>query len=61
VRKRGLTAVAGLFRSFGVLPTDDGGQVVWAVLEASRLQPSPGNESGNSRPKPVKAGFLEAI
>jgi hypothetical protein len=30
---RGLTVVAGLTRSFGVLPTADGGKVVWAVLE----------------------------
>jgi hypothetical protein len=34
---RGLTvAVAGLSRTFGVLPTADGGQAVWAVLEAPR-------------------------
>jgi hypothetical protein len=32
---RGLTAVvAGRSRTFGVLPTADGGKVVWAVLEA---------------------------
>lgn len=28
--------VAGLSRAFGVLPTGDGGKVVWAVLEAPR-------------------------
>ena len=33
---RGLTVVAGLSRAFGVLPTADGGKVVWAVLEAPR-------------------------
>jgi hypothetical protein len=33
---RRLTVVAGLSRTFGVLPTDDGGKVVWAVLEAPR-------------------------
>ncbi|MEP7370113.1 MAG: hypothetical protein ABI662_10675 [Dermatophilaceae bacterium] len=32
---RGLSAVAGLSRSFGVLPTHDG-KVVWAVLNAAR-------------------------
>ncbi|HZX97896.1 MAG TPA: ATP-binding protein [Dermatophilaceae bacterium] len=33
---RRLAVVAGLSRTFGVLPTADGGKVVWAVLEASR-------------------------
>jgi hypothetical protein len=33
---RRLTVVAGLSRTFGVLPTSDGGKVVWAVLEAAR-------------------------
>ena len=28
--------VAGLSRAFGVLPTTNGGKVVWAVLEAPR-------------------------
>ena len=36
---RGLTVVAGLSRVFGVLPTNDGGKVVWAVLEAVRSGP----------------------
>src|SRR5665811_1528383 len=31
---RGLTIVAGLSRAFGVLPTADGGKVVWAVFDA---------------------------
>jgi hypothetical protein len=31
---RGLTVVAGLSRVFGVLPTGDGGKVVWAVFDA---------------------------
>jgi hypothetical protein len=35
---RGLNVVAGLSRTFGVLPTDDGGQAVWAVLDAPRPQ-----------------------
>lgn len=37
---RGLTIVAGLSRAFGVLPTADGGKVVWAVLDAPRPRPS---------------------
>jgi len=32
----GLTVVAGLSRCFGVLPTTDGGTLVWAVLDATR-------------------------
>jgi len=37
---RGLIVVAGLSRTFGVIPTADGGKVVWAVLEAPRPRPS---------------------
>jgi hypothetical protein len=33
---RGLTVVAGLSKVFGMMPTGDGGKVVWAVLEAPR-------------------------
>jgi hypothetical protein len=36
----GLTVVAGLSRSFGVLPTTDGGTLVWAVLNATRPSPT---------------------
>ena len=36
---RGLTIIAGLTRAFGVLPTADGGKVVWAVLEAPPSSP----------------------
>jgi hypothetical protein len=39
LRGRGLTVLAGLSRAFGVIPTDDGGKVVWAVLEAPRPRP----------------------
>lgn len=44
---RGLTIVAGLSRAFGVLPTTDGGKVVWAVLDAlqPRSSPSPSHIS----------------
>ena len=37
---RRLTVVAGLSRAFGVMPTDGGGKVVWAVLDAPRPSPS---------------------
>ena len=37
---RGLSAVSGLSRSFGVLPTAENGKVVWAVLYAARPRPS---------------------
>ena len=33
---RRLSVVALLSRAFGVLPTTDGGRVVWAVLNAAR-------------------------
>ena len=36
LRRRGRTVVTALSRTFGVLPTADGGKVVWAVLEAPR-------------------------
>jgi len=35
---RCLSVVAGLSRTFGVMPTADGGKVVWAVLDAPRPQ-----------------------
>jgi hypothetical protein len=40
LRGRARTVVAGLSRAFGVLPTADGGKVVWAVLEAPRPRPA---------------------
>jgi len=39
VNGRGLWVVSGLSRAFGVLPTADGGKVVWAVLNAARPRP----------------------
>jgi hypothetical protein len=36
---RGRSVVAGLSRAFGVMPTADGGKVVWAVLEAPPATP----------------------
>jgi len=45
-----------------VLPTADGGKVVWAVFEAPRLRPSTGNEMGNSRVAQVKSpGIAKTI
>lgn len=37
---RGLTVVTALSCAFGVLPTADGGKVVWAVLNAARPHPT---------------------
>ena len=37
---RRLTLITGLSRAFGVLPTADGGKLVWAVLDAARSTPS---------------------
>ena len=39
VHGRGLAIIASLSRAFGVLPTADGGKVVWAVLEAPQSDP----------------------
>ncbi|NMM21901.1 MAG: ATP-binding protein [Phycicoccus sp.] len=49
---RGLTIVAGLSRAFGVLPTSDGGKVVWAVLDAS----PPRTSERGSRVNPAGKG-----
>ena len=40
VHGRGLRVVTGLSRAFGVLPTADGGKVVWAVLSAAQAYPT---------------------
>ena len=40
VHGRGLTIIAGLCRAHGVLPTADGGKVVWAVLEVPPPRPA---------------------
>ncbi len=39
---RGLTIVSGLSRAFGFLPTEDGGKVVWAVLDVPLPSPLTG-------------------
>jgi hypothetical protein len=43
VHGRGLGVVAALSRAFGVLPTAEGGKVVWAVLNAARPNPPTSN------------------
>ena len=48
----GRTVVAGLSRDFGILPTTDGGTVVWAVFEATRPRPT------TSRPRRVPADAI---
>jgi hypothetical protein len=51
---RGLTVVAGLTRAFGVMPTANGGKVVWAVLDAPRRPPP----DGRHRPPDEREGAL---
>jgi len=59
---RVLAVVAGLSRAFGVLPTADGGKVVWAVLNAPQPRPSTSNEMSNSKDEPVEnASIVKAI
>jgi hypothetical protein len=59
---RGLTVVAGLSRAFGVLPAADGGDVVWAVLEAPIPRPSAGKHMGNVGTEQMKSsGIAKAV
>jgi hypothetical protein len=51
---RGLTIVAGFSHAFGVLPTTEGGKVVWAVLDGPAAAPGPVH-AGQSR-GPATAG-----
>ena len=50
VHGRGLSVVAALSRAFGVLPTTDGGKLVWAVLNAARPKPRSVREMHRSKP-----------
>ena len=60
--ERVLAVVAGLSRAFGVLPTADGGRVVWAVLNAPQPRPSTSNEVSNSKDEPVEnASIVKGI
>lgn len=45
---RGLTIVAGSSRDFGVMPTADGGKLVWAILEDPPALPAPIHEVDGS-------------
>src|SRR5664280_128512 len=67
---RGLTVVAGLSRTFGVLPTEGGGRVVWAVLEAPRprlsdrriqSEPVKGSQESPDGPRPGGAAVLHGL
>jgi len=42
-------AIGGLSRTFGVLPTADGGKVVWAVLDAPQERRSTGNKMHSAK------------
>jgi hypothetical protein len=55
---RGLTVVAGLARTFGVLPSTDGGKVVWAVLDAPQVHASTCNGIGNSKRETGKSASI---
>jgi hypothetical protein len=59
---RGLTLVAGLSRAFGVLPTANGGKVVWAVFNAPRppLPDSP-HGSASERQEALILSHAEAL
>ena len=55
MQRRGLAIISGLSRTFGVLPTADGGTVVWAVLDAPRQRLS------TSPPRSKHAPALRAV
>jgi hypothetical protein len=50
VHGRGLIVVTALSRAFGVLPTAEGGKVVWSVLNAARPNPPTSNRMHNPEP-----------
>jgi hypothetical protein len=56
---RGLSLVDDLSRALGVLPTADGGKVVWAVLDAAR--PCPPTGPGTPAPEPATRAQEPAI
>jgi len=55
---RGPGVVAGLARAFGFLPAPDGGQVVWAVLDAPRSRLAPKQVRSGHAPGPKDPGEL---
>jgi hypothetical protein len=56
---RGLSLVDDLARALGVLPTADGGKVVWAVLDAARACPL--TNPGTPEPEPATTAQEPAI
>jgi len=52
LRGRGVSVVAALSRAFGVLPTADGGKVVWAVLNAAQSRPASSTRRSRSQTTP---------
>ena len=61
VQKRGLTVVTGLSRSCGILPADDGGQVLWAVFDAPRTPAPSLRSTPASRPVTQDAGIATPL
>lgn len=55
------TVLSALTRGFGVLPTEGGGKVVWAVLEAPRQNPSHNNAMAGAAPAPHKSVSAKEI
>ena len=53
-----LTVLAGLSRSFGVLPTADGGKVVWAVFDTSWLRPGTSNKARGYAQRPATSNDI---
>ena len=59
---RSLTAVTGLSRAFGVLPTANGGKLVWAVLNAPRRPPPTNHHRPADEPqKALKLNDAQAL
>jgi hypothetical protein len=55
-----LTVVAAHSRAFGVLPTDDGGKVVWAVLEAPRPPPTSQHRPKDEPQEPLRPNLARS-
>jgi hypothetical protein len=58
---RSLTVVAGLSRAFGVLPTANGGKVVWAVLDAPRRPPTNHHRPADERQEALILNGAQAL
>jgi hypothetical protein len=58
---RALTVVAGLSRAFGALPTNDGGKVAWAVLDAPQPSHSIRSRRRSSKPETAKGVRLVSL